>query len=73
MIETMSPTSLEVQKKITNSCVVPECTSRQSRSNNKVGLCFRHAEWLYFLLWALPRITLEKQAESGLWTPEKKG
>lgn len=60
------------QKKVTNNCAVLGCSSKLSRVNNKAGLCFRHGEWLQFLLWALPKITIDKKPDLGLWTPESK-
>ena len=52
-------------------CNVDFCPNKSS-TTNKFGLCFRHGDQLKFLLWALPKIALQKEQKQqpALWTPD---
>ena len=50
-------------------CVVNGCTGKRT-STNKYDMCFRHGDWLNFLLWVLPLIQIQPQVpSSGLLVP----
>jgi len=43
-------------------CSVDDC-SRRVMPTSKMGLCPKHEEWMTFLLWAVPRIKIEKKPD----------
>lgn len=50
-------------------CAVEFCQNKSS-TTNEYGMCFNHGEQLKFLLWAIPKIALQKeQKQPALWTP----
>lgn len=47
------------------TCVAPDCGASFVLQNDKPPLCPKHLDYLKFLVWALPRIRIEKQEEPG--------
>ena len=51
--------------------VYPKCPvngekcGRNILPTSKLGLCTKHEEWMEFLLWAIPRIRIEKDVATG--------
>lgn len=51
-------------------CTVDFCPNK-STTTNEYNMCFSHGEQLKFLLWALPKVLIKKEAsqQPAIWTP----
>lgn len=47
------------------TCIVPQCGGHFVLEEGKLPLCSKHMDYLNFLVWALPRIRIEKQVGPG--------
>ena len=50
-------------------CPVPNCERRVLPGKSPHGLCYKHEEWLDFLLFILPQIRKGPKTEQGLILP----
>ena len=51
------------------TCAVDFC-NQDAQNTNKHGMCYRHGDMLEFLLWAMPRVKVEKKGGSELVLPK---